>query len=201
MKMDPLLTKTVSVGQDTYKISVRYDEYVDDSPRDWDNLGVMACAHKRYKLGDDKNKVGYDFGSQLAVEGSWDEMEEWIKIHQDPVVIKSIYMMDHSGVTLSTSPFSCPWDSGRVGFIYVTSESVKKAYNIEFITPEIIVKAVEALDVEVSIYNRYLQGDVYGYTIEHNGTELESCWGYYTTVEEVMTEAESVLTAISRKSA
>ena len=201
MNIDPLLTKIVGSDNDMYKITVCFDEHVDESPREWSNTGILACAHRRYKIGDDKSKIGYDFASQLAVEGSWDEMEEWIRIHYDPVVLKRVYMYDHSGIALSTSPFSCPWDSGQVGFMYATRASVMENYGISVITPEFIVKTVEAFEHEIKIYNDYLQGSVYGYKIEHNSTEIESCWGFYGDPQEVMQEAESVLQSLSRKSA
>jgi len=201
MNIDPILTNTVNVNGCAYKISILFDEYVDESPREWSNVGILACHHNRYKLGDEESKLGYNFRSQLSVEGSWDEMEEWINLHYDPVIIKSVYMYDHGSISLSTKPFSCPWDSGQVGFIYATPELVKAAYGVEVITPETIVKCNEALEHEIKNYNRYLQGDVYGYQIEHDSSVIESCWGFYCSVEEVMEEAEAMLVSVTRKTA
>lgn len=38
-----------------HTITIGYEEHLDGmSPRDWDNLGVMACAHRNYDLGDEQ---------------------------------------------------------------------------------------------------------------------------------------------------
>lgn len=34
-------------------VQIRQDDSGDFSPRDWDNLTIMACFHRRYRLGDD----------------------------------------------------------------------------------------------------------------------------------------------------
>lgn len=36
----------------------------------------------------------------------------------DGMVILPLYLYDHSGITMNTCGFSCPWDSGQVGWIY-----------------------------------------------------------------------------------
>ena len=47
-----------------------------ESPRDWDNLGVMVCLHKRYNLGDKHSIKSGDFNG-------WDEIKEHLrKEHQ-----------------------------------------------------------------------------------------------------------------------
>ena len=33
-------------------IDIYPEEHLDDSPRDWDNMGTMVCWHSRYTLGD-----------------------------------------------------------------------------------------------------------------------------------------------------
>ena len=38
-------------------------------------------------------------------------------------VILPLYLYDHSGITMSTGPFSCPWDSGQVGWIYASKKT------------------------------------------------------------------------------
>lgn len=41
-------------------------------------------------------------------------------------VLLPLYLYDHSGITMKTSGFSCPWDSGQVGFIYASKDTFKK---------------------------------------------------------------------------
>jgi hypothetical protein len=79
----------------------------------------------------------------------------WI---ENNVCILPVFMYDHSGITISTGPFSCPWDSGQVGIIYVTKETCEKQ-QIKFEDAENILKG------EIKVLDQYLTGDVWGYTI------------------------------------
>lgn len=42
------------------------------------------------------------------------------------VVILPVYLYDHSYLSISTTKFSCQWDSGQVGWIYATKEKFIK---------------------------------------------------------------------------
>jgi hypothetical protein len=74
----------------------------------------------------------------------------------DNVEILNLYLYDHSGITISTSPFSCPWDSGQVGFIWTTAERCWE-YDIAF------WEAAGRLEGEVKDLDYYLTGDVWGF--------------------------------------
>lgn len=88
------------------------------------------------------------------------------------------------GLSMSCSGFSCPWDSGQVGFIYCTVERALSECTL-------IENATKYLQGEVRVYDQYLQGDVYGYVVEEcpddpddygleqEWTETDSCWGFY----------------------
>ena len=89
-------------------------------------------------------------------------------------------MYDHSGITISTYPFNDCWDSGRIGYIYVSMDDIKKEYDTDKITPELKEIINRVLKGEVSEYDQYLTGDVYGYQLEDSSGEIiDSCWGYY----------------------
>ena len=145
-----------------------------DSPRTWDNLGTMVCFHKRYDLGDKTDYRSEDYDS-------WDELRQGIIDNEGEVFMLPLYLYDHSGITISTSPFNCNWDSGQVGFIFVSKHKVKKEGIDE-------TKVMEYLKGEVETYDQYLTGDVYGYRVyevetcslghEHK-VLLDSCWGFY----------------------
>ena len=109
------------------------------SPRDWDNLGLMVCWHRRYKLGDEQPK----------------SPPETYEIPSGAVVLP-LYLYDHSGITMSTEPFSCPWDSGQVGYIFATEEKIREAFltkKDDEINDELRAKVVEELKGEVNIYD------------------------------------------------
>jgi len=134
------------------------------SPRDWDNIGKMVCFHKRYNFGD---KHDYKSGNYSG----WEELEEAIREEEDVAVLLPLYAYIHGGVTMQTAPFSCPFDSGQVGFIYATKEAAKN-YTEKEVT--------NCLENEVKAYDQYLTGDVWGYIIEdESGEHIDSCWGFF----------------------
>lgn len=186
-----MVTETKTIGK--YRIDIIQDENP-DSPRTWDNLGTMVCFHSRYDLGDKHNYNHNDYNG-------WDEMEKAIIKNEKVGAILPLYLYDHSGITMNTTGFSCNWDSGRVGFIYVSKETILKEYGGKIVTKKLKEKVEGYLKGEVETYDQYLRGDVYGYRImelsqcslghEHE-EEKDSCWGYYGT-ESCMEEAEGMV--------
>jgi len=148
-----------------------------ESPRAWDNLGTMAIFHKRYNFGDEVDFASDDFGN-------WSEMQEHIENNLNAVICIPIYLYDHSGITINTQGFSCPWDSGQVGFLYVTKEKLKENYAVTILDPELIERARKVLENEVKTMNQYITGDVYGFQLikREAGKEeeiVDSCSGFY----------------------
>jgi hypothetical protein len=179
------MCKTEPVLQEEYKgyiVKVLIDDSGVDSPRDWSNLGHLVCFHRRDNYGD---KHEFDTPSDL---------DEFFKEHR--VVKLPIYMYDHSGVALSTGngyPFNDPWDAGQLGYIYATYEAIRKEYGVKHVTQSIIEKVEKVLKSEVETYSRYLNGEVYGWTIAKQETPDEitdSVWGYIDDTDYVLKEAK-----------
>ena len=178
---------TTEIGD--YTIKVEHDDMA-ESPREWDNLGRMVCFHRRYNLGD---KHGYEtpnvfvhvlsgLYSEEATEYLTDEQLErcWAEVHKKNIVLP-LYLYDHSGITMRTTGFSCPWDSGQVGWIYMSLEDVRKEYGWKNITKKRRAQIEKYLTGEVETYDHYLTGSVYGYTITKGEDEedVDSCWGFF----------------------
>ena len=155
------------------------------NPREWDNIGTIICFHKKYSLGDTHDYNFNDFNS-------WEELKNRINKDQNVAVILPIYMYDHSGITIKTTPFSCPWDSGQIGFISISKEKVLNEFGGCKITKKLRERLTQQLIGEVETYDQYLAGDVYGYQITLNDEELDSCWGYYG-IESCINEAKSIV--------
>lgn len=157
------LSKTIEYKNYTIEI---HQDLEPESPREWDNMGKMICFHKRHCLGDDHNLT---LKEAKRLEKSKD------------IIALPLYLYDHSGLTIRTTPFSCPWDSGQVGFIYITKEDIKKEYRWKRLTKDRIKEIKErVLKVEVEVYDKYLTGEVYGYIIRnHVGTNVDSCLGFF----------------------
>ena len=157
-----------------FKIKIYLDTDVHESPRDWENLGTMVCFHKRYTLPCESKDVDCDDFD------SWDSMRDYIIKELNAVVILPVFMYEHGGVTINTTGFSCRWDSGQIGFIYVDRETILKEYSCKYISKKIKEKVKKTLLSEIEIYDKYLRGEVYGFVIEDaNGEHHDSCWGYY----------------------
>ena len=138
-----------------------------ESPRDDDvNLGVMHMTHKRYTLGDK--------------DASLDALK--LADYKLPV-----YGYDHGSLTIKTTPFNCPWDSGLLGFIYTTRE---EALSRGIKTEEEVMRQLRE---EVETYDHWLNGKVYAWTLYRwDGSgwdEIDGLSGYYRTKgnEEVLT--------------
>jgi hypothetical protein len=160
-----------------YTIKIEIDSDPMNPRTEFDNACKMACFHKRYNLGDKHDYNHDDYNN-------WDEMEKAIKRNEDVALIEPLYMYDHSGITISTSSFSCRWDSGQIGFVYITKQSVRECYGIKRITKKYLEKAQSLLDGEVKTYDNYLTGSVYGYNVvkvDEDGDEedIDSCWGFF----------------------
>jgi hypothetical protein len=200
---------TYEIGNKRLKIV--YDEDA-ESPRKWDNLGKMVCFHSRYNLGDShsySDKDDFIFSLLEETLGDTDLAEEHIENElnrlrdlypkknidrnlddvlleriEEKFLVLPLYIYDHSGITISTRSFSCPWDSGQIGWIYVSHEDIIKEYGFLDID-----RATKYLEGEVETFDQYLQGDVYGYILEKSSKcdccgdieweHLDSCWGYY----------------------
>lgn len=138
------------------------------SPREWDNLGKMVCFHRRYNLGD-KHTFSVEEAKALAV-----------RVEKEGGVVLPLYLYDHSGITIATTPFSCPWDSGRVGFIYADRAAILKMFGKTRMAKGMKDAAKDQLQKEVKTYDQYLTGEVYGYMVkDEKGEELDSCWGFF----------------------
>ena len=172
-------------------LSIEQDENP-ESPRTWDNLGTMMCFHRQYSLGDKHELKSSDFNG-------WDEIEEYLIQEEKAVVILPLYLYDHSGLRMKVGSFAgmlpqghARFDTMRVGFIYATKDALKdwtdeqKNMYYKGATDKQILERL--LQGEVIIYDQYLMGDIYGFTLstvktcdlgyEHREVE-NSCWGFY----------------------
>ena len=164
-----------------YTLKIHYDQDP-ESPREWSNLSIIACYHPRYHLGDYNRKGKPQFPSKNEVEEI---------IGNKSTVWLPLYLYDHSGITMNTTGFSCPWDSGQVGWIYATKEVLDKEYGKGKWKREEVERVLKG---EVEVYDQFLTGQVYGYTIEdEEGDEIDdSCWGLYGE-DYAISEAKSVI--------
>lgn len=137
-----------------------------EGPREcFGHIATFAFFHKRYSLGDKVEIKSEDYPG-------WTEMEQAIVRMYKPSYITPVYMYDHSGLVLSTSPFPCPWDSGRVGFMWISDPNIP---------PD---KQPLIVEDEIQELNQWLSGDVWMINIDDGKECLGGVYGYNDAVEE-----------------
>jgi len=176
----------------SYELVVEHDNEPMNPRTDWDNITTMICIGKYSYLGDKHNYKDKDFDS-------WDEMKEQILLDYKVLIIKPLYVYDHGGLTISTSPFNCNWDTSRVGWVIIDEKQLNLMCGKDFERGDEKLNLI--LEGEVKTYDEYLTGQVYQYTIyEINTCDLghqhksvvESCGSYYNE-GDCRDEGQSVL--------
>ena len=140
------------VGQgeaDGVKIVVAWDPHP-ENPRDWyDCRASLVCWDPRHgELGDRhafaQPRDFITFAEQLGVKG---------------IAYRPLYLLDHSGLWLSTTAFQAAPDSTQVGWAYMTREKYDEYFEDDGKDwREIALRIVEA---EVAEYGSYLCGYVF----------------------------------------
>lgn len=141
------------------KLVIHHDSNPTDCRREDDPFGTMFAWHRRYSLGDHQPS---------------EDPREWLKENGPFFVCLNLYLYDHSGITISTTPFSCPWDSSQVGCIVVKAEDVRKEFGVKGLNQHHRDKVIKILEAEVKAYDQYLRGAVWGF--EYGD---DSCWGFF----------------------
>ena len=180
-------------------VKIFHDEDA-QNPRDGefqDNIDKFICFHKRYNLGD---KHDYKFENY----NDWEELKAQLVKDFNPVEIRTLYLYDHSGITISDGDFGDRWDSGCVGFLLMSRKEVLKNWGGKKVTKALREKVSKFLDATLKEYDSFLRGEVYGYQIfgkDKDGEvdeseELGACWGFLGDIEYVKKEATGEAKAI-----
>lgn len=124
-------------------------------------------------------RTDWDTGTKLALfsrrRGLWGD--EGLHPKDAPEGAFPVYVYEHGGIALSLEPFSCPWDSGHAGFIWLAED---------YLEPREVCKNA------LKTFEQYLNGEVYGFVVETRkliqqdgelfATEWEhedSCYGFF----------------------
>lgn len=198
----------------TIKILPDDDPQASD-PMDIDMLGKQVYWHRRMNLGHCPEKTNkynpiefmiheliYNYEDKIPYPKDsycedWlmeDDARVWKYFEKFNLVIP-VSAYEHGGITISASGRRAGWDSfdsGQLGFVYVSHTDILKEFNKKRITKKLLEKAEKILISEVEIYDSYLRGEIYGYTIEdESGEVLDSCWGFLGDYKYCLDEAKS----------
>ena len=148
------------------------------SPREDDNLGYFITIERNYNS-PDKNEIIEDIITETgAIADDQDEhikaIKREIKEQTDETVLEiyPVSKYEHSGVVYSLGT-SQGFDYSSNGFYIVT----KKRAEIIGTEPKDFEKVITA---EIEMYNSYINGEVYRFTLfNKDGEEEDTCSGYY----------------------
>lgn len=184
----------LKLESDRHVFSLNYDEDV-ENPRSEDyNLTHFVIESNKYSTGECQDKVNdvlrkvakalgfavYGRTNRELIEAFLQSKNKQIGRY---IEIQPLYVYDHSGVTYSTSPFSCRWDSGQVGYVFTTRYDYEEFGLTEKFNPE---SARVKIENEVKHWDHYAQGDTFYFTIEDKeGENIESVGGFIGDRREI----------------
>jgi hypothetical protein len=146
------------------------------------------CPHcSGWGMADNPFWIGDGPADYATALEKYDEYEHLVS-PDNRLIYLPLNLLDHSGISMSTGRFSCPWDSGQVGWIFCTGATAVKEWGKTRLTKKAVESARRYLEAEVETYDQYLTGQVYGFTIyEHvegyspeDGEQIDSCWGFFS---------------------
>lgn len=205
------------IGENKFQNELK--EYAE---KKFENIFIHQDADGEYYLTDDKENfeplsdANYfeekdDAENELQdmkddfINSDWqDELsyDEKMEIAEKYAYILPLYLYDHSGITMNTTGFSCGWDSGKVGEIFVTHERALKEcpkhINENETDEQYDERILGYLRGEAKEYDQHLTGDVYWFKVEKlsyceccghekDSEELDSCGGFFG-MEDVIEE-------------
>lgn len=173
-------------------IIIQQDSY-NENPLDWDNSIKVAYSSTRYILGNEEvpdladhimNLLGYGEEYRARIYNEYGDTRELFdvlleRLNKKGFVALPVYAYIHSGVTVSTTPFSCRWDSGLTGFIYTKrADYIKDFWAKKNVKNSVIEKHLKG---DLETFDTWLRGEVYYFSIEDSetGESLDSCGGFY----------------------
>lgn len=153
-------------------VEVVHDD-VTDAIKDLEQVTKWSlCFVRKYK-GLDINNFNVD-----DPVGSSEFNEELDQIEAEGGLVVPIYMLDHSGVSVSLTPFGDKWDSGCGGYAVLTKIEIDSVFDGDK------EKANAELENVVKIIDAGLNGRVYGlcmYDPSNEDNKCESIWGFIDT--------------------
>ena len=176
-------------------ISIVYDNNAENPFTEWDSENSIQFffLHKNYTL----SKEGYNFSDysdmirrmakQLlptsVLNWKWieeglyygfndEENEKLLNLMDRYAYVLPVYMYDHSGITIRTTPFSCGWDSGKVGYVAMTKREAKANKFKKQQSYDYLIETIKSID-------NYITGEVFGFYVEDSEEVIDSCFGFY----------------------
>ncbi len=154
------------------------------NPRDWDNLGTIAHKSK-YDIGEEDISDPIDWLEAMLDKPTGgvynqERLEDLEHEFYNKYIAEPIYIYEHGGITIRTYPFGCRWDSGKIGYIYVSKKDVRLQYGVKRISKKLRKRVENILNAEIETLDQFLIGDVYRFVlVDEDGEMIDACGGFY----------------------
>lgn len=171
-----------------YTIEIVQDDD-SESPWEWEDITNFVSFHRGMD-----NQGNFDPSKFNTNNFNSPDLFEQALIEYG-YITQRMYLYNHSGWAVSSTPFSCKWDSGLAGILFIDRQTAIKEWGNKICTNKVRQKATEYMVGHIETLNQYYQGEVYGYHIYHPANldySLESCSGYYD-INDCIAEAKSVI--------
>lgn len=158
-----------------YNILIEQDSDVENPYRDQDQLSDVTFWMRDWDL-DSQGEGQLGFKGPEEVQAAFDRGEI--------VYFGWIWGYEHGGLTIrlsKTNPYSCQWDSGLAGVVYVTREKAKRDWP-KLGGRTLWLACERTAKGEIETMDQYLTGDVWGYLAWPEGESKfagENCSGFY----------------------
>lgn len=162
-------SKGSDMGEDI--LTYYFRAFRDTLAEEYKSFNPSSPHYSRYVCSAEGDEELTDAGEKLV--------RKWV---ENNIIELPVYAYQHGDISLNTRGFHCPWDSGRVGFIYTYKEKAEYL-GIDFSDTE---KIEGILISEVREYDDFLKGACL-YYIPETG---DSCGGFYD-IDSLMGEAQN----------
>lgn len=130
-----------------------------ENPRTWCS-STLCTRHRRRTFGGEMlpnapATIEEAFAEHLADRGLTERDVIWLPV----------YSFEHSGLALGCTPFSDRWDSGQVGYIYMSHADIRREYGVKRITRPTKVAVYHRLEAEIATLGDWVNGETYYFAI------------------------------------
>ena len=165
-----------------HTIKVEQDDLIEDPLEYCTEIGITYLRSSRYILGNVPVNDPQEWRTEKLRELA--KKRPGVK-KADLMFEYPVYAYIHSGVVLAMSPFSCQWDSGQSGVIYMSRADAAQWFQRKFKDPELESLVKPMLKSTLETFNQFISGEVYYYRIEDSdGEEVDGCGGFYGSDHE-----------------
>lgn len=172
-------------------ISVYYDDEPLNPRHDYSNFSHFALGHNRYDVGDKdtisdlrtlimehpnfRKEYHYDYNLNALPD------LEALGLEMDVFAIHMpVYGYEHGDLAVSlsrTGQFADQFDSGKLGFIYVTKQDIRDNFGKKYVTKALIERSKSVILGEFEEYKSFIEGNTFGFSVyaDESKEGVEDC--------------------------